>query len=966
MKLGWYLLIFIILNKAFGQVEQRLISEIRLDCDFQETCSLLQPKFSTLKGKEYDATKLKFELKSRLFEQSIGSFEYKILEEDKKIVLEIFLTTRKTVDSIRIKSPVKGISLDGLLLLMPIQEGDYYNSESISQIPTAVSKYLFDVGVIDAIVDLKIKPKNSKVDIEINIPSAKIMWIRKIRWFYKEKRNIDLIKNKILKLGGKVYNKKEINLMIDQISKEIWDEGYPFSYLKLRQDFATEGITGITLDFDLALGEKTIFDISGNSLISRNAILNQIKTKLKDQSNLKSEQVKSIINSEIQELYEEIGNFNTTVKTSFIDGYDSNNEKMKTYYIKITEGKKIKVADISFVGNRFFNDDTLRKIYFENGTSLAANKYLDISYLEKFKQLLLEEYLKNGFITAEIATPKVTYEGKPKKALITVRIKENRPAVLGEINFTPEVEALYKDDIKKVLFNQIGSPLNVLMLDSDIDQVEKYLKKQGYLFTKIKNKESDNIISYNPSISSANLFLEIELGKKAFFNNLYVSGNIKTKEEVFTRESTLEKGELLTWEKLNNFIDRISNTGLFKEVKVFPRPVESIPYGTGSQLVDLVIEVAERDFATLELGPGFRTDLGARLATKFKLINVSGLGRRLSFRGELNQRLSENAALSPERQGLYPLAFLEYYVDAKFEEPYLGGSPIGMDVMASLGRRRYRNFDSDIFLSGITLSESISWLSPLLRYQFENDYQYNAIYEKDQGTFRIGSLAPSISFDFRDRRVNPTKGLFLSLIGEFAAPELGSISSSNYIINFFSLITRNNFYYPFSYNWVAAMYLSAGYQQNLATDPLLDSSGNPQLDEEGIPTTIGYIPTVKVFRLEGSDNVRGYKNREINILSNGKDISEVVVNDTAYYLNIKLEGRHYLNDNFVIFPFFDAGSIQVNKWVPFQLKSSVGVGFKYLTPMGSLELDFGVKTHREIVNGSRESFGAIELMIGYF
>lgn len=963
MKLGWCLLILVIFNSAFGQAQPQLISEVKLTCDLKETCELLSTKFSSIKGKELDLSNLRFELKTRLFEQSIGSFEYKVIQDGEKYVLEIFLTTRKIINSINITSSVKEVSLDGLSLLLPVQEEDYYNSDLISQIPAAVSKYLHDVGVIESSVDVKVIPNNSFVDIDVNISSAKIMRIREITWDPSEEKNIDLIIRKLKKLNGKIYNKKEINSMVDQISKEILDEGYPFSRVKLKKEFYAKENTDITLDFEVFLGEKTNFDITGNILISRSFLLNQIKNKLKDQPFLKSDQLKNLIISEIVEAYEEIGFFDTIVSVSSIEGLDINSEKMKTYYIKIKEGHKIKVADISFVGNRFFTDDYLKKIYYENGTSLAANKFLDNTFLEKFKQLILEEYLKNGFISVEVANPKIDFIDKPKKALISVRIKEHRPAILGDINFTPEVQTLFKEDIKKVLFNQVGSPLNILRLDSDVDEVEKFLKKQGYLFTKIKNKESENIILYNPNLSSASIYLDIELGKKAFFNNFYVSGNIKTKEEVFKRESNLEKGELLTWEKLNNFIERISNTGLFKEVKVFPRPVESIPYGEGSQLVDLVIEVVERDFASLELGPGFRTDLGIRLATKFKLINVSGLGRRLSFRGELNQRLDQNVALAPSRQGLYPLAFLEYYLDAKYEEPYLGGTPIGMDVMGSVGRRRYRTFDSDIFLSGITLSESSSWLAPLLRYQYENDFQYNATYEKDQGTFRIGSLAPSLSFDFRNRRVNPTKGLFLSLIGEYAGPELGSINSNNYKINFFSLISRNNFYYPFSYNWVAAMYLSAGYQQNLATAPLLDASGNPVVDQNtGIPTTVGYIPTVKVFRLEGSDNVRGYRNSEINTLSSGVDIAQVVVNDTAYYLNIKLEGRHYLNDNFVIYPFFDAGSIQVNSWVPFQLKTSVGAGLRYLTPMGSLELDFGVKTHRN----AGDSFGAIELMIGYF
>ena len=963
MRLGIFLLFLILFNLAFGQVEPRLLKEVKLTCDTSKTCELLKPRFSSLEGKHFNLSALKFELKSRLFEQLIETFEYKVLLENDNYLLEISLTTRKKVNNIKITSAVKGVPLDGLLNLMPIQEGQFYNSDLIAAIPSAVSKYLFDVGVVDSEVDLKVKPNESDVDLEINISAAKLIRINKIRWFFNEKEKVDLVRAKINRLGGKVYNRKEVNVIIEQISKEIFDEGYPFSDFKIRDINISSGNTGIGLDFSIKLGEKTIFDISGNTLLSRSELLNQIKNKIKDQGFLTKNQLIKFTTDEITEAYQDIGIFNTKVNVGLIEGYDSKSEKIKTYYIKIKEGKKIRVADIFFTGNRFFSDDYLKDIYFEKGTSLSKNKYLDNTLLGKFKEQISEEYLKNGFLSIDVAKPKIEYVGKTNQALISVRIRENRQTVLSDINFSPDVQELFKEEIKKLISNHVGSPLDVTKLDNDIDEIEKFLKSQGYLFVKIKNKESENIITYNTSLSTATLFLDIELGKKSFFNAFYVSGNIKTKDDVFQRESFLKIGELLTWEKLNLFIERVSNTGLFKEVKIYPRPVESVPYGEGSQLVDLVVEVAERDFANLELGPGFRTDLGLRLAAKFKLINVSGLGRRLSFRGELNQRLNENIALAPARQGLYPLAFLEYYVDAKYEEPHLGNSPMGMDIMASLGRRRYRTFDSDIFLSGITFGEVFSWFSPILRYQFENDYQYNAVYEKDQGTFRIASLTPSFSFDFRDRRVSPTKGFFLSLLGEFASPWLGSINTNNYEINFFSLISRNNFYYPFSYNWVGAMYLSAGFQKNLATEPLLDASGNPVVDQNtGIPTTKGYIPTVKVFRLEGSDNVRGYKNSEINILSNGIDIGQVVVDDTAYYLNIKLEARHFVSDSFVIFPFLDAGSIQINSWVPFELKTAVGLGFKYLTPMGSLELDFGIKTHRN----EGESFGAIELMIGYF
>ena len=406
MRFWFCSLFFVLLNLANAKTESFFIDEVRVNCDVAETCDLLKKKFMDIQGKEFDLSTLKFELKSRLFDQIINSFEFKIEKKEEKFILDINITTRKIIDSIRIFSTIKSISVDGIIPLLPIQEGDFYNSELTSQIPSMVSKYLLDLGVVESEVEVKLIPSETEVNIEINISNAKITRVTKIRWYYKENRNIDLIKSKILKLGGKVYNRKEINLMIDQISRQIFDEGYPFSFIKLRPISPSSDKKSVTLEFDIRLGEKTIFDFSGYSLISRNTLLSQIKEKLRDQGYLDQVQVKKIIFSEINETYQEIGIFDTKVNVDVIDGMASPLEKMKTYFIKIVEGKKIKIEDIFFTGNRFFNDEYLRNIYFTKGTNLSNNKYLDIQFLEKYKQMILEEYLKKGFVNVEVSDPK--------------------------------------------------------------------------------------------------------------------------------------------------------------------------------------------------------------------------------------------------------------------------------------------------------------------------------------------------------------------------------------------------------------------------------------------------------------------------------------------------------------------------------------------------------------------------------
>jgi hydrogenase-4 component E len=47
--------------------------------------------------------------------------------------------------------------------------------------------------------------------------------------------------------------------------------------------------------------------------------------------------------------------------------------------------------------------------------------------------------------------------------------------------------------------------------------------------------------------------------------------------------------------------------------------------------------------------------------------------------------------------------------------------------------------------------------------------------------------------------------------------------------------------------------------------------------------------------------------------------------------------------------FFDAGRVSVNEFIPFNLRTSVGAGFKFLTPVGSLDFDYGIKFKERLI-----------------
>src|SRR5690606_24381202 len=97
------------------------------------------------------------------------------------------------------------------------------------------------------------------------------------------------------------------------------------------------------------------------------------------------------------------------------------------------------------------------------------------------------------------------------------------------------------------------------------------------------------------------------------------------------------------------------------------------------------------------------------------------------------------------------------------------------------------------------------------------------------------------------------------------------------------------------------------------------------------------------------------------------DISDVRISDTAYMANFKFEPRYFINDALMAGIFYDAGRVFVNSVKIGELRDSVGVTLKILTPVGTLDFDYGIKLLRERnKNGTLEDPGRFHVSIGFF
>lgn len=766
-------------------------------------------------------------------------------------------------------------------------------------------------------------------------------------------------------LMNRPFDSLTFKIQSDLLAKELFTSGFFNSSVK--NDIKVVGqdvLVKMTLDFK----NRVNFEFRGNTIFSHQ----ELRTKLTEK--IKNEFGKADINSFtgfIQKVYEDAGFYNSKVTFYQQDGLDPDRNRINNYFFVIEEGKKLKVHNLIFRGNFFLKKEEVEEVFYREASALASGKFYDPLYFEEFTNILKKEYLSRGFVFVEVSKPRVVINEEDKSVSVEYGIAEKQQVILKNIKLS-KINPDLQSGAKNILTNQEGKPINIVELENDLRKLITHFQNEGYYFATITNLNSNTLINYDKSFAFVDLNPEIMLDKKVCFNEFVINGNVETNTAVIAREIDLVSGELITPVKIETIRQRLSGLNLFSSLRITPYMIYEAETNECPK-TNLIVQVKEKDFGLVEIAPGFRTDLGAKLSTGIIYNNLNGMNRSASLRLQGNRRVNLDGFDSRRKEENKDL--IEYSVKASFVEPYLFHdilkTQVEFELSSSFQRIRFTKFDADIFRLSPQFSKTFTkWLSTSVRYQFERIIQFDATELKDNDNFSIGGITPSLTFDFRDDIINPKKGAFFNLSSEWANSNFGSMKLDDLEVNFVKVISRNRFYYPIG-NFVVALSIAGGYQKNFANKVLTDSSGNPVLHTDGYdkgkPKTKGYIPSIKVFRLDGYDEIRGYDDGEINRLMDGTPVGEVIVQNEAYFTAIKFEPRYSLTDNLKLGVFFDAGRVFVSDFRPLKLRSSLGAGIKYVTPVGSLDFDYGVKLQRKTnAGGVRDSMGRFHLSIGFF
>lgn len=633
------------------------------------------------------------------------------------------------------------------------------------------------------------------------------------------------------------------------------------------------------------------------------------------------------------------------IKTYYIsEGYPhiqvSPNELKNDNKIKITlelqEGPYTQISDFKIIGQYSRKEKFYKDKFYELSSAKVQDKVFIKEDIEiAAKNLLI--YLQNdGYVNAKISRVFIsTDKENPQNGLLVLQLEEGQQVKIASVEFVG-VSEKNKVDVMSAADLHIDQSLSLIQLENSLANIKKYYQNTGYIEYSLLNEQTD-LITYSENNSLAKVKLNIAEGPRVQVQSIVTEGNTRSNDKLIKIELDFKEGDYLAPDKIEESVSRLQRTGHFNSIEI-----NTLEKDTPIENRTVVVKVVERDPGLKLLGVGLTDENNGTLHGYAGVAyrNFLGWGVGLSLRTEANYNFAD-------------IRYLEHKHTLGFVFPYLFESRTRFRTSATrsttIGDIRI-NKVTEANTAVFSLEQDFtSHITGLMSYSVST-FKDHGITNEDEVTFGysseslvIGSVGPTLDFDYRNNLFNPTKGSLTRFSLEYAAEFLGN----NNVDDFYRLTAQTTHYFPLNDEGVIFVQsVRGGYIKDI------DDRG------EGVPFD------KRGFTLGGRTTIRGFASYEFFPSTQEIGSSFRLTSSSTYEL-LKSEIRFPISDKHEITGaiFYDGGQVTIegisfaDTW-----RDAVGVGFRYNLPVGPLNLEYAIKLDKK----TNESDGAFHLSIGVF
>lgn len=708
----------------------------------------------------------------------------------------------------------------------------------------------------------------------------------------------------LTKIKTRVGQEYRQNVISDDL-KRLYNTGY-FSDVRVDRQEEDGGFKVIIFVEEKSIVSEITF--SKTRQFNKRVLLSKMKTqagKFLDRKALRDDV------GTIEEMYQKKGLSQVEVEVESV--LDEATNKTRLHFI-IREGYRVKVSRIKILGNSAYKDGRVIKVMKSRSAWLFNSGFLKDDVLLEDMERVQAFYEKNGYIDARADYQVI--QRRRGKVDVEVTVQEGRRYYVGDIQING-VEVIGKPDIfsamKEIKPGKVFSKQN---LADDMALVKSLYFDKGYIFARV-----NEATSLNTQTGRVDLKMDIEEGSIAYINKIKVQGNTQTRDIVVRRELRMYPGEQFDGVKMRRSKERLNNLGYFEEVGFDIQDTDE------AQKKDLVVDVREAKTGSFSFGGGYSTvdrmigfvELEQRNFDFTNWPSLTGGGQQLSARAEVGS--SRNNMV---------LSFTEPWI---FDNPVSGGFDLYRTQYLRESSTGYA-YDQTRTGTKLRLGKEINeYLSSAAYYRIENvkignmESNVSADLRDEVGKSTLSVIGGSLTKDKRDSTISPTTGWVLTGASDVAGGPIGGDR------DFYRLETSGAYYVPFRYKSVLQFSGRVG---------MVDAYGDAHK-----------VPIFERYFAGGARSIRGYDERAIgpyDSVTHDAIGGEGLITATAEY-------TIPLVDVIKFATFFDTGNVtaKFGDVLTDDFYSGYGIGFRVKTPIGPMNLDYGIPLNKEPGEDKRKS-----------
>ena len=555
---------------------------------------------------------------------------------------------------------------------------------------------------------------------------------------------------------------------------------------------------------------------------------------------------------------------------------------------KINLGNKAKIKKISFLGDKIFKDNKLKRLIISEEYKfwkvISGKKYLNSDIVELDTRLLRNYYLNNGFHNAKVNTSFAKLINDDAFELV-FNIDAGNKFFFNDLNLNLPVDFenqnfLALDNIFKEIKNK---PYSLILMEKIIEQIENITLNEEYrsISVSIDKEIIENKININ---------FNIEKSEEAYVERINIYGNNVTRESVIRNRFFIDEGDPYNEILKNKTLNEIRALNFFKSVNIDTKD----GVNPGSKILNIKVE--EKPTGEIAALAGVGTS-GNTVGFSVRENNFLGKGIGL----DSNLTLTKDSI-----KGLFSVTNPNVYNSDKSITTTFESSEL--DKFSDYGYKTSKtgflvstNFEYlDDFRLGIGSSNYYQ--------NIETDSTASESRKKQRGDYWDSYLKLDFDYDKRNQKFQTSSGY-----RSFYSLDIPLISDTNTLIN------------SYSYQKYGEL-----YQNNITTFSVYLNSVNSISGNDVKLSERLYIPSSKLrgFKFgavgpkSGSDYIGGNYIGAINLIST---LPQILENSQNLDFSIFFDAANVWGVD------FDSSINDSN-----DIRSSIGIALDWLTPIGPL------------------------------